>query len=881
MSAHLAPRIALLALTGAFLAATPAAASTVFLDGSKVVVSADPGGTDLRLDAPSPSTVRVQEFSTDDDLVAFPGGGCTEPTPETVTCTVGTSVTAELFGGGGGDAIEVDPGVSFHTELYGGGGNDVLLGGGGNDRLGGGTGDDQVDGRGGSDLVDNGNDNGGAPTSDDGSDRYEDTGTTGVDSLNYGFQTVGVSMSVNGIADDGADGGAEGDDIAAGFEQLRGTVHNDVILGGPAAETINGSKGDDDLTGGAGADIVEGNEGVDRLRMRDGVVDVKIDCDSASASSFGAGEIATIDAGDPAPERCEVIERENGGGGTAGGGAGGGGTTGGSKSPTPPPAPPAGGGVTVTALGSYDTLSRSRMPRVTGQTFSRARAATLTALAFADVDLTFRKGCSQKSDLEVVRQVPLPGATVVNHVMNPVPVSLTVCVADRDFLRDCDLKDLRSDLRELPKGSQDAEVVLDLLASAKRCKVDYDIKLSKAAEEAKVKLAAQTALSEKAKADSAKKAAANKIKGDLRAAITCPLGGDLRVALTEGQLSAKSNLGLKTSGPDGWTIPYRANGSLRSAIDVIVFDAALQFPDVTVFVDTDQVLARGYGPGKVAMKKGRGTLTVAPTKPGKIRLCAVQETGGDQVLSWGAEIRVVAAPANGQTYETISGRQLKMTPDGAAPVAATSRAAFSYRKIGFFDGLWDAVVYLFGGRSKTVNAQASSPKPKREKAVATVTTAALAVGQVTMTGKLGESPGQVALKQSGLCFTTSESGKVVGFVCPTLEAPGGQALVGTRNDGTALVAAGGGNVTPAGPATLVAAGGGNLVGLDGSTLVAVKDAKVIGAAGQFDIGPAKSEIAAAGGVKLIGNDGSTLIGNDGSTLIGNDGSTLVDAGGLE
>ncbi len=656
--------VGLLATAALFAVPGTAHATTVSFESGSITILTGANGADLDISAPVPGTVRVVESSVDDDLDA--SLNCTEPIPETVECTgVGTSPTLYYFGGPAGDSVNVDPGVSFRVELYGRGGPDVLLGGSGDDRLGGGTGADDLDGRGGSDLVENGYDDSAAPTADDGPDVYRDTGASGTDSLNFGPQTAGVQITVDGLPNDG--NGAEGDNVLDGFEQLRGTAFNDRIVGGNAPEKINGSDGDDSITGGGGADILEGNRGNDTLNAVSDDADVAILCDSPSdPPPAGTADVAYVDAQDPAPQGCETVHGPQGG------------------TPDPPPAnttppppttpptatpsgPTAPGGQTMSSpFGPpVSTATVSRMPRVTGKTFASARDRVHKAIANAEVDLVFRKGCRASSDLEIVKQKPLTGASLPNDARDPVEVTLTACLAERDFLRDCDLKDLRADLRKLPKGSLDAEVGLELAKSVGRCKVDYDIKLQKSADEARITLAAQ-------KADQARTAEGEKLKAskkaraaELKVGLNCPVPGDLHIAVADGYTPNRRALGLRASGPGGWTLP----AEFQSFIEVTVIDRALHFHEATVYIDADQVSY--LKPAPKVTKNGRVQIALDPFKgPGKIRLCVVQATGGDEVLTGAVEITVVPRPKNGTVWETTSGRRLKITSDGATPAKA-------------------------------------------------------------------------------------------------------------------------------------------------------------------------------------------------------------------
>ncbi len=865
-----------------FCAATAHAATTVYATSIGVVVLG--GGADamdLDIDSPSSGVIRVADAVSD---LSLSDASCTKPTPKSVECAglAPAAFRVQLYGSSTGDSVSVDPNATFPAELYGRGGDDVLLGGGGADRMNGGTGADQLDGRGGGDLVENGYNDSNAPTADDGPDLYRDTGASGQDSLNFGGQTVAVHMKLDGVANDGGSAGAEGDDIRGGFERLRGTAFNDVIVGGPASEVINGSKGDDDLDGGPGADTIEGNEGEDTVRARDGEADLGLDCDSPSSSSFGVAETAFIDANDPEPLHCETVARLGGGGGTPGPGT--------PADPTPPaadPGPaPAGAvlaGTPFVLRGVVPTETVSRMPRVTGQPFARARDAALAAIGSAEVDLEFRRGCKSADALKVVAQRPLRGAELPNSTRNPVAVQLVVCLADADYLRDCDLASLRADVKRLGGKALDADVASAILGGVNRCKVDYDIKLAKAAEEARIKLEAQRAVD-------AKNQAAAKTKADLRAGITCPIGGDLRIAVTDGYTPNRRALGLKAGTPNGWTIPSSPAGTYQSFIELAVFDRAFQWPEATVFVDADGVVPKGYGPSKRQTANGRAVFGITPVKPGKIKICVVQETGGDEVLSAGVEVEVVGPPAVGTVYETVSGRQIKLTKDG--PVAVTPRAARAAQG-GFFEGIWASIVRLFDGRSRTVSTEEASPRPKRERTEKVTEQAKLSVGQVSLTGKLVSNPQPPTLNPKGACILALGNGAVGQGTCAVLEAPGGNALVGMSNEKSAVLAAGAGNVMKVNPAGMVAAGGGNAVATPQGTVVVPPSTRLVAAAagGALAVAPAQlkgakligndgSTLIGNDGSTLIGNDGSTLIGNDGSTLIGNDGSTLVAAGGL-
>jgi len=827
-------------------------ATVVSYDSGSITISGETQGGDLQISTPTSGTVRVVESDVDDDLSA--GLNCTEPAAETVECAgVGASPVLYYFGSPAGDSVDVLESVTFHVELYGGGGPDVLLGGNGNDRLGGGTGDDDLDGRGGSDLVENGYDNSAQPTSADGADTYRDTGASGTDSLNFGPQTASVLIALDGQPNDG--NGAEGDNVLEGFEKLRGTAFNDTISGGNAPEQINGSDGDDSISGGGGADQLEGNRGNDTVNAVSGDVDTAVLCDSISdPPPAGDADVAYVDAGDPAPQGCETINGPEGENPPP--------TT---TTTTPAPGSAPGSGPTTASPGPrlgapVTTTTVSRMPRVTGKPFASARNTVLGAIANAEIDLDFRKGCKASSDLEIIKQKPLTGASLPNDARDPVAVTLTACLADRDFLRDCDLKDLRGDLRKLPKAALDAEIGLALAKSVGSCKVDYDIKLQKAADEAKIRLAAQKADAERRAGEEQKK----KQKAELKVGLSCPIPGDLRIAIADGYTPDRRALGLRASGPGGWTLP----GGFRSFVEVTVIDRALHFPEATVYVDADEVSYLKPPPKKTT--KGRVQIALDPLKgAGKIRLCVVQETGGGEVLTGAVEITVVPRPSNGTTWETTSGRRLTITKDG--PVLAKASARPVARAAGLAE-IWDLIVRVFSGTSRSIGtATGGTAEQKRVRLLDTYTGPNYGAAQISLNGRLSSDPAAPVVRD-GPCATIDADGAIRPFTCPQLQTSGGTAVIGTRLGGVGLVAAGAGNIVAAGAGNIVAAGAGNLIGMDGATLIGMDGATIVAAGA--------GNLVAAGGGNAISIAPAQIVAAGAGNLIGNDGATIVAAGGL-
>src|SRR3954471_1305733 len=86
-------------------------------------------------------------------------------------------------------------------------------------------------------------------------------GAVGTDRTDYSGRTEALSISVNGIADDGAAG--EADNIAA--EDIVGGSGDDTISGSTGANAISGADGNDFVTAAAGADVVDGGTGNDTV----------------------------------------------------------------------------------------------------------------------------------------------------------------------------------------------------------------------------------------------------------------------------------------------------------------------------------------------------------------------------------------------------------------------------------------------------------------------------------------------------------------------------------------------------------------------------------------------------------------------------------------
>jgi glucose/arabinose dehydrogenase/Ca2+-binding RTX toxin-like protein len=155
------------------------------------------------------------------------------------------------------------------------------------ERLTGGTGNDTLTGSGANNVF-----NGG-----DGADSFNGLG--GTDTVTYAPRSSGVTVTIDGIADDG--------NAADGQKRARDNVNTDIenLIGGAGSDTLTGSASTNVLTGGLGADILRGLEGDDVLFANDGVADVEVNCDGGATP--GTADAAHVDALDPSPIGCESL----------------------------------------------------------------------------------------------------------------------------------------------------------------------------------------------------------------------------------------------------------------------------------------------------------------------------------------------------------------------------------------------------------------------------------------------------------------------------------------------------------------------------------------------------------------------------------------------
>ena len=142
--------------------------------------------------------------------------------------------------------------------------------------------------------------------------------------ISYRDHTAGVTVRLNGLADDGSPGegdnvlgslgsieGGSGDDTlesGADSASLAGGAGNDTLLGSPEGESLLGQDGDDDiaagggndsLAGGAGTDLLAGGPGHDEASYADAVTPLRLTIgDGPNDGAAGEGDDIQADVED-------------------------------------------------------------------------------------------------------------------------------------------------------------------------------------------------------------------------------------------------------------------------------------------------------------------------------------------------------------------------------------------------------------------------------------------------------------------------------------------------------------------------------------------------------------------------------------------------------
>ena len=168
----------------------------------------------------------------------------------------GTQVTRvallEAHGGVGNDQIN---GTPNGDQISGDTGVDTLNGGDGPDTIDAGAGGGEVDdGASATTIIGgSGNDNWTA-----GSGRDTFVPGDGSDSVSYGGRSNPVTITLDGLADDGDTG--EGDNVGQA-EDATGGAGNDRIVGNDLGDRLHGGPGDDSIVGGKAEDRLRGQRG--------------------------------------------------------------------------------------------------------------------------------------------------------------------------------------------------------------------------------------------------------------------------------------------------------------------------------------------------------------------------------------------------------------------------------------------------------------------------------------------------------------------------------------------------------------------------------------------------------------------------------------------
>ena len=296
-------------------AVTAAGLALVVLPSVASASTVSTGGVKLKVTDPAniAQATTVAYDAVSGNYLVDDGGGPTmvavapcvaNPGATAVQCPGAGITKITIDGAGGIDDLFIDATVPTAVETFmsGGTGPDIFNGGGGNDTMDGGDGADIFNGGAGKDTA-----------------TYASRATPG-----------GLTIRLGGlgpVSGNGADGpiGAR-DTIAADVENATGGPRNDYVFGSGAdnvvdgaggRDKIGGKNGADTLLGGAGRDVVmrggngadhlvggpardnfSGQAGADVLDADDGVADGLIDCGA------GAGDVANVDALDPAPVNC-------------------------------------------------------------------------------------------------------------------------------------------------------------------------------------------------------------------------------------------------------------------------------------------------------------------------------------------------------------------------------------------------------------------------------------------------------------------------------------------------------------------------------------------------------------------------------------------------
>ena len=90
------------------------------------------------------------------------------------------------------------------------------------------------------------------------------------DTAAYTMSEEGVTIDLGARGGPSAKGGDAMGDTLDDIENVRGSMHDDMLTGDGGPNTLYGNQGDDELMGGAGNDMLRGDKGDDTLTGGDG-----------------------------------------------------------------------------------------------------------------------------------------------------------------------------------------------------------------------------------------------------------------------------------------------------------------------------------------------------------------------------------------------------------------------------------------------------------------------------------------------------------------------------------------------------------------------------------------------------------------------------------
>ena len=244
-------------------------------------------------------TLGINANGDDDADITGPAGGGTSTIRAEAYDIAGLAGPDVISGAGGvdvGGAFPIAPATRLDggpapDQLTGGDSSDTLIGGPGNDTENGGNNQDFFK----EDAVANGNDDfvgGGSP----------------YDTIDYGQRTAGVTVDLDGVADDGQPG-VENDNVHSDIEIVYGGSGPDTIADASGVfqtRTLQGGDGGDTITGGPAGDILYGQGGDDTMHggpQGDDLYGGRVPTTSSGTPGSTASSRTSTSAGSRSPAR--------------------------------------------------------------------------------------------------------------------------------------------------------------------------------------------------------------------------------------------------------------------------------------------------------------------------------------------------------------------------------------------------------------------------------------------------------------------------------------------------------------------------------------------------------------------------------------------------